>query len=278
MIKRLVVGVVAMLGIALTHAQATSITVTPWLAPNAFGSPSFAGAEANAVQGMYHGGVATGTPGTPTYFQPQLNVTSAQVIVTGFPSWLGQVNPGTVYGPAFANELGNRMTFALGIVASVGQQISIANLSFSATSTDPFNALAFAFPNGYNYGTGYMGVLKGADSTLGTADDVFITSGPSSQLVDAIFGRGSGNSFAAYCSSCSLADQQAALDASAAYPGTPFQFTGTYSIDGVSGVVPSTCPRPRYRPHCHSSPPASAYSVCSAGGRKRKYAAGVVAA
>ena len=234
MIKRLSFGVVLAALWALP-ASALTVQVTPWLAPNAYGSPSFAAAEANAVQAMYNGLSTYGASG-PTQFQANSNVTSAEAIVTGFPSWMGQTDPGTVFGPAYANELGNRMTFALGIVASVDQQISISELSFSATSTDPYNALAFGWAAGsYNYGTGYMGVLKGADGILGTADDVFITSGPSTQLVDAIFGRGSGNSFDAYCTSCSLADQQAALNASAAYPGTPFQFTGTYSIEGVSG-------------------------------------------
>lgn len=215
-------------------AGATSITVTPWLAPNAFGSPSFAGAEANAVQGMLNNGVAYGTPGTPTYFNPQSNVTSAQAIVTGFPSWLGQVDPGTVYGPAFANELGNRMTFALRIDGQ-GTPFSISQLSFTMTSTDPAGALDYSFPSGYNYGSGYWGVLPGPDGKLWTADDVYVTSGASTQLVYGLVGRGSGNSFAAYCSSCSLAQQQSALLASAAYPGSPFEFTGTYSLGTASG-------------------------------------------
>lgn len=211
------------------------VTVTPWLAPNAFGSPNFGTAEANAVQAMYQGVSSYGTAGTPGYFQAQATVTSAEAIVTGFPSWLGRVDPGTVFGPAFANELGNRMTFAVRIDGN-GSQISIDQLAFSATSTDPFNALAFGFAAGsYQYGSGYMGVLKGVDGILGTADDTFVTSGLSSQLVDEIVGRGSGNSFAALCPGCSLADQQAAIDAVAAYPGQDFTFTGTYTLDGASG-------------------------------------------
>lgn len=219
---------------APVSAGATSITVTPWLAPNAYGSPSFAGAQANAVQGMLNGGVAYGTPGTPTYFNPQSNVTSAEAIVTGFNSWHGHVDPGTVYGPAFASELGNRMTFALRINGG-GSQFSISQLSFNMTSTDPSGGLNYSFPGGYNYGPGFWGVLAGADGTLWTADDQYITSGASTQLVDGLVGRGSGNSFAAYCSGCSLAEQQSALIASAAYPGTPFDFTGTYTLGNASG-------------------------------------------
>ncbi len=211
-----------------------SINVVPWLAPNAFGSPNWNAAQANAVTGMMNGGVATGSG--PSAFVPNSNVTTAQAIVTGFPSWMGKVDPGTVYGPAYANELGNRMTFALGVVGHNGAQFSISQLSFNATSSDPFNALNFGFAaGGYNYGIGYVGVLYGGDGVLGGGDDTYVNGGANTQLVNALFGRGSGNSFAAYCPGCTLAQQQAALDAAAAYPGAPFTFTGTYTIDGVSG-------------------------------------------
>jgi hypothetical protein len=46
---------IATLGLALASVPAKAdivIDVVPWLAPNFFGSPSFPGAEANAVQGM----------------------------------------------------------------------------------------------------------------------------------------------------------------------------------------------------------------------------------
>jgi hypothetical protein len=97
--------------------------------------------------------------------------------------------------------------------------------------TRPFGNAAGA----YNYSTGFVGVQYGKDGKLGGGDDVFITSGPNTQLVDALFGRGSGNSLAAVCHGCSLAEQQAALDAVAAYPGSPFTFTGTYTIGEDAG-------------------------------------------
>jgi hypothetical protein len=217
-------------------AQALTINVVPWLAPNVYGSPSFPAAETNAVTGMENGGVATGTPNTPSYFAPTTNVTAAQVIVTGFPSWLGMTDPGTVYGPGFANELGNRMTFALSVLGGPDDQFSISDLSFVMDSNDPGNGLDWSWGAGsYNYGSGYLGVLYGGDGVLGGGDDTYVTSGPSNQLVDALFGRGSGNSFDAYCAGCSVADQQAALLAAAAYPGTPFDFTGTYYLGAASG-------------------------------------------
>lgn len=231
---RLVAAVLASLAVTAPVLAAPVITVTPWLAPNAFGSPSFAGAQANAITGMLAGGATTGSG--PQQFTPQTApVNSAEVIVTGFNSWHGVTNPGVNFGPAFANELGNRMTFALFIDGN-GTQFSISQLGFSATSSDPGNWLGFSFPTGgYNYGAGYQGILFGADGALGGGDDTFVTGGASSQLVDALVGRGSGNSFAAYCppapAVCDDAAQAAAIaDVAAAFgPGT-VDFTGTYTL------------------------------------------------
>jgi hypothetical protein len=218
-------------------AQAITITVTPTLAPNAFGSPSYSGWVANAVQAMYHGYSSYGDPTSPTWFHAQSTVGASQGIVTGFPSWKGFADPGTKFGAAYANELGNRMSFSLRITGD-DQQIAISDLSLVMASSDPDNALGYSFATGgYNYSTEYQGVLKGGDGMLGTGDDVFVTSGPNTQLVDAIVGRGSGNSFAAYCSGCTLAQQQAEINNTASY-WTQFgggTFTGTYLIGGATG-------------------------------------------
>ena len=217
----------ASLSFAVLPAQAgIVIDVVPWLAPNAYGSPSWSQAEANAVQGMMNGGVATGTG--PAAFTPNSNVTAAQAIVTGFPSWMGVANPAPT--GAYANELGNRMTFGLAIYGN-GTQFSISDLSFNAVSSDSAHGLNFAWDAGaYAYGSGYVGVILGNGGP-----DTYITSGASTQLVDELFGRGSGNSFDAYCSPCTPAQNQAALDAAALGSGAPFTFTGTYSLGDVSG-------------------------------------------
>lgn len=234
-------GISAALGIVFAMAfvptaGAMTLDVTPWLAPNAYGSPSFATAQQNAVQAMFLGVDSYGVAGTPGYFQARPNVTTKEAIVTGFNSWLGQANPGASFGAAFAGEYGNRMHFALRADGQ-GTQFSISEMSFSAVSTDaPYYALNFSYGAGsYDYGLGWQGVLKGKDGVLWTADDEFITSGAASQLVDGLIGRGSGNSFAAYCSGCSFEDQQAQIDATAAYPGFDFSFTGTYAIGRNSG-------------------------------------------
>ena len=126
------------------------------------------------------------------------------------------------------------MTFGLAIFGTNGSQFSISQLSFNATSTDPLNAFGFA-AGAYTYGTGYVGINFGANGVLGGGDDTVVNSGPNTQLVNELFGRGSGNSFAALCSGCTPAQNQAAIDAAAASPGTPFSFRGTYSIGDFSG-------------------------------------------
>ena len=216
-------------------ASAVTIDVTTWLAPNAFGSPSYNPAVANAITGLHDGLSSYGDPSLPTHFQSVTNVRSDQVVVTGFPSWMGQADPASVFGAAYANELGNRMHFGARIDGE-GSQISISQLAFSATSTDPYNALAFAFGLGaFTYNLGYQGVLKGGDGVLWTNDDTFITGGVNTQLADGLVMRGPGNSFAAYCPGCTVEQQQAAILDVARYPGTDFQFTGNYTLGGASG-------------------------------------------
>jgi hypothetical protein len=225
---------IALVLFAAAPAKAITVTVDTWLAANGAGSPSFAAAEANAVQGMMNGGVATGSG--PTAFTPVTNVTPAQAVVTQFRSWMGVVDPGTVFGSAYANESGNRMTFAFSAISDPNHEFSISQVSFTGHSSDPSGLLNFGVAfGGYNYSTGFVGVRYGADGKFGGGDDTFITSGPNTQLVDAVFGRGSGNSLAAVCHGCTLAEQQAAIDAVAADPGFPFSFTGTYTVVEDSG-------------------------------------------
>jgi hypothetical protein len=235
--RRVCVGVLAFgftAGIASLASASPIINVYTALAPNAFGSPSYANWQANAVLAMQSAGASTGTPGTPTYFTTTTSVTSAEAIVTGFPSWLGQANPGAVYGADFANELGNRMHFPVWIDGN-GSQFSISEMGFAGVSTDPFAALNWAnAPGSYNYNAGWVGLQYGLDGFKGTSDDVWITSGANTQMVDELFGRGSGNSFAAYCPGCTLAQQQAAIDEAAAYPGSAFTLTGMYYLGGAT--------------------------------------------
>lgn len=214
----------------VTSASAATIDVTPWIAPNAFGSPSYAAAEANAVYALYHGLTSFGAPG-PTQFNAQSNATSAQVIVTNFNSWMGQAAPGAPY----QNEYGNRLHFGL-LINGGTSQFSISQLSFVMASSEPGNGLGFSFAQGsYNYGLGYQGILKGQDGILFTGDDNFITGGLNTQLVDGLVGRGSGNAYEALCSGCTTVQQQAVINAVAGYPGSNYAFTGVYTLGDDTG-------------------------------------------
>ncbi len=141
---------------------------------------------------------------------------------------------GDVFGANFSQELGNRLQFGIDIKGGTNL-ISISQLSFSAHSTDPGNTLDFAFAQGsYNYSASYVGIIYGPGGT-----NTYITSGPATQLVNEIVGRGSGNAWDTYDTSGNIASQQSNILACALQVGDqPFNFTGTYTIDGVSGSIP----------------------------------------
>ena len=239
MIKKLTLKSVALAGVAIAmQAGATTITVTPWLAPNAFGSPSFVLAQTNALTALYSGAATAGAVG-PSQFNAQTTaLTGSQTVVTGFASWRGVVDPGTVFGAAYAAEGGNRMHFGV-LIDGQGSQFSISQLSFEGYSTDAGHVLNFNFPSGaYDYSEAFQGIRYGLDGHLGGGDDIFVTAGLNTQLVDGLVGRGSGNSLAAYCPAlpltCDLAAQHAAIAQAATALGTdPIQFNGTYALTSV---------------------------------------------
>jgi hypothetical protein len=222
----------SLLALALAPcAQAATIVVTPSLAPNAFGSAYFSAWTANAIGALHDGVASAGDPSLPSYYQAQSSITPAQSLVTGFPSWMGVADPGTAFGRAFANEGGNRTHFGV-VIDGDGQQFSISQLSFEGFSDDPANILGSGFhydAGDFDYNLSYQGVLKGSDGLLWTSDDVFVTSGPNTTLVDGLVARGPGNSIPVYCAGCTVAEQQAAIDLVANGP-FPTKFTGTYGL------------------------------------------------
>jgi hypothetical protein len=231
-----VLGLVA--GAAGQAKAGLVIQVTPSLAPNAFGSPSYADYVTNAVTALETGASSNGTPNTPSYYQAITNgstIDAKQDIVTGFASWLGQADPGTAFGPAFASELGNRLLFGLSAVeSSNADMFAIADLSFTATSSDPGNSLGFGFAQGtYNYSSDYVGVIYGAGGASDVSHYTFVTSGPNTQLVNAVFGRGSGNAYEALSSDPGATNQDKINNVIASIPSETF--SATYTINGVSG-------------------------------------------
>lgn len=223
---------VALLGFSVfgVAQSGPSIVVTPTLAPNAFGSPSYAAWVTNSFNAQDQGLSTFGTAGTPTYYQAQSVVNRYEAVVTQFNSWKGVANPGAPFG----SELGNRMLFGLHILGN-GQTFSIDNLKFDATSTGDANGLAFGFGYGsYNYSNDYVGIQYGGDGLKGGGDDILITSGLSTQLVNELIGRGSGSSYAAYSADPGPTDQDR-INAVAEHPDAQWDtFAGVYTLRGFT--------------------------------------------
>src|SRR4051794_23069309 len=114
---------------AAASASSVDISVYPVLAPNAYGSSNYAPWVSNAVQALENGQSSAGDPSSPAYYHQQSSSTYRQAIVTGFSSWLGDIDPATTYGAAYATELGNRIHFS-GSIHGNGMQFSISQLSF----------------------------------------------------------------------------------------------------------------------------------------------------
>lgn len=210
--------------------------VVPSIGPNAQFSPNGPAYNVNSVTGLYQGSNTFGTPGTPGYYEGLPNdamLPNTQNVVTDFPSWLGNADPAATFGPAYANELGNRLYFGFGIIRAPGDaQFSIADVSFLADSNVP--EITTSVPaGGYVYNERTWGVLFGPNGVLGGGDDTIISSGPNTQLVDALFGRGTGLALAVLTSSPGATNQDR-LDIFGF--STPNYFTrGTYSLGGFSG-------------------------------------------
>lgn len=214
-----------------------SITVFPSLAPNAFGSPSFTPWESNAISALMSGSSSSGNPALPSYYQQIPDMANIPIwIASEFPSWHLLANPGTVFGPDFAGELGNRLYFNLHIAGN-GQLFSISQLSLVASSTDAGNFLGFSVLAGtYNYGSGYYGLNYGPDGMKGTMDDFSVTSGANTQLVNELFARGSGNAPGVSNSDPGATDQDKIDNALANLPGN-FIFNGEYTLHSDGGDV-----------------------------------------
>jgi len=214
----------------VAQAQIT-IDVTPSLAPNAFGSPYWNDYVSNAVTALMNNDGTYGNPALPSYYSKITGPIPIQDnIVTGFNSWLGDANPGTDFGPNFANEYGNRVHFGIHIDGH-GQQFSISQLQLIGSSSDAGNGLGFEFGLGtYNYSSSYVGVIHGPSG------DTFITSGPNTQLVDEVYGRGSGNAYAVYLSDPGATNQDKINNFLATL--SPYSFTEQYTLFYSGGSNP----------------------------------------
>jgi len=215
------------------------IQVFPSPAPNAFGSPSWnPGYVQNALNALENGLSSVGNPATsPTAYYQVTTETDRNNIVTSFPSWQGFANPGAMFGAAFANELGNRLHFGVHILGN-GTQFSLSGLAFDMESTDPGDIFQFvgdfSTPSDV-YSSTRIGINYGPDHIKGTPDDVRITSGPATQVVDEIVYVGVGNALAN--GGACTGSNQATMDCVKAFYDSisPFNITTTYTLKDANG-------------------------------------------
>jgi len=225
--------------------SAILIQVFPSPAPNAFGSPSWnPGYVTNALNALENGLISVGNPATsPTAYYRVTTESDRDNIVTGFPSWKGFANPGAMFGAAFASELGNRLHFGVHILGN-GTQFSLSQLSFDMESTDAGDIFQFvgdfSTPSDV-YSSTRVGINYGPDHIKGTADDVRISSGPATQVIDELVYVGVGNALAGGDVSCP-GSNQATLDCVKAFYDSisPFNITTSYTLRNANGGLLST--------------------------------------
>jgi hypothetical protein len=223
-------------------AQTPDITIITEaaMAPNAFGSPSYAAWSANGIFAVENDLTSYGS-GPAQFSVDNIVLPIADNIVTGYPSWMGQADP----SGAYAGEYGNRASFVT-VINGNGSLINIANMGFVGASSDSGNALGFAFPAGSwsGYDAGDIGIIfDNGVNTLGGYTTV--TSGD--QNVNEIISIGAGNAYASYTFAEGgddpnpLATDQQILNYDAgqiaAYTGGGYDFTGTFTYGSASGAA-----------------------------------------
>jgi hypothetical protein len=188
---------------SLSAQAAPTITVEAAMAPNAYGSPSFATWAANGIYAAENGLTTSGAAGPGQFVDLATNGISAPMPesynwVTGFSSWLGQA-PATVFGSDYADELGTRASFMAVITAAPGTTISIDQMGFTMTSSDPGDWLGWSWGAGtWNYDSDDIGLIfdhpaEGIDGGFTVVD-----SGDSDQQVNEIISIGAGDAYASY--------------------------------------------------------------------------------
>jgi hypothetical protein len=238
--------VVAIVGLALslrlTASAAITLDVVASSAPNVFGSPSWAGYTANALNSLQNGLGNIGSRATdPTAYEiAGPTIQPGDVMVTSFNSWMGVAGP---LASPFNRELGNRIHFGLHAYGST--QFRLQDLTFSMSSSDSGNTLGFAGDFlGFDYnGTTRFGV-DWVDGIRGNGNDIVYTSGNGATLVNELVYVGVGNAFwPGYGDPYGpdpanpIGGAQAAMDDTVNYilANAPFTITGSYSILENSG-------------------------------------------
>ena len=220
--------------------------VFPSLSPATL-SPSFSGWRTNAISALQNGLNSLGDPATdPQAYYRVSHLGNGDNILTTFPSWHGTADPGTAFGPAFANEEGNFLFFGLEILATEDTTFSLSGLRIHLHSDDPATTFNFAFDfSSFNYNSGIVGI----DPVSGNP----ITSGPGTQAIKALYYTGSGIVYVAPNGNCPGNDQGTLDCVKGIYDAImPFHMVADYTlldnagnpIGTASGIVQFEAPEP----------------------------------
>jgi len=223
-----------------TLAASITLDVRASSAPNAFGSPSWAGYLANGMASLATGAGDIGDRETDPAAYHILGSTyePGDVMVTSFPSWRGEAYPAA----PFSAERGNRLHFGLAAFGDGVTQFTLADVGYSMTSTDSALDFAGTLAGTTFNGTTRIGVLYGGDGMLGGGDDVLVNSGEGdATLVDALFYIGVGNAYWPGGGPVPPGTEQAEIDSVIAYIlQNEIEITGGYTILGNTASVSLT--------------------------------------
>ena len=252
--RRFFLASLALLATAVASQAAPVITVYPSIGPNILSSPNGNAYILNAIQGLQNNGAPAGTPGTPGYYSTTNGpVPINHIVVTGFNSWLGHLNPGAVFGPNYANESGNRIHFGVSVVSTNPgmQEFSLSQLEGEIVSTDSngfLNSLRDFI--GGDYAPDFIGVIT---DTNGNIIDVLDSGEVGTTPVDALYFFGLGQGFEILATDFNDPNNltQAEFAALIGDPNftsttTPFSVRGNYYLGAASGGTPVIVVGPQF--------------------------------
>ena len=235
--KNLSIAIFAIsLAAAITASAQVTITVDPTMAPNAYGSPSFAPWAANGIYAVENNLSSYGAAGPAQFNITTTPLPVADNFVTGYNSWLGQAP-----GP-YPDELGNRASFVT-VINGNGSLINMNNVGFTMSSSDPGNNLGWSYPAGdWTYDAYDIGLVFSNGLNISGGYTV-VNSGDPGQGVNEIISIGVGNAYASYDTVATGDDDpnpgdttdQQILNYDISQAPSGYDFTGTFTYGDASG-------------------------------------------
>lgn len=238
----------ALFGFVKASNADITVEVFPAYAPNGTGlitplSPSWNEYTSNAIAGIDAGGVNTGTGpdrnADPAYYELVSGVISpSELIYTSFNSWRGIAANNPAFTGVITGEFGNRVHFGTKISATDGMEFALNDVAWELDSDDDTDFFDQSGMLSGNYSATRVGLNYGTDGIKGTADDVTITSGAGTQLVNELTYVGVGDGFES--DNTGAPTDQDDINATLALifggcESCEVNLTGTYTVDGASG-------------------------------------------